>query len=75
MSYYEIVVKGHIDSRRACLFHGLDMALRPDGATVLSGNVQDQAALHAVLNRIRDMGLPLLMVQLKDGPNGKAGHI
>lgn len=60
--YYEIRVKGHLDSRWAPYFEGMDLSLLPNGETLLSGPLADQAALHCVLTRIRDLGLPLLLV-------------
>jgi len=60
---YEIRFRGHLDVRRAQMFEGLEMAQEPDGETVLTGPVIDQAALHGILNRIRDMGVPLLSVK------------
>jgi hypothetical protein len=56
---YQIRVEGHV---RESWFEGPVIALRPDGETVISGRM-DQAALHGVLSRIRDMGLVLLSVQ------------
>lgn len=60
--FYEIRFSGHLDSTRAQTFNGLEMIQDPTGETVLSGEIVDQAALHGVLNRIRDLGLPLLSV-------------
>ena len=60
---YEIRFSGHLDASRAQMFEGLEMVREPGGDTVLSGPLIDQAALHGVLNRIRDLGLPLLAVQ------------
>jgi hypothetical protein len=59
---YEIRFRGHLDSARAHTFNGLEMIQDPAGETVLTGEIIDQAALHGVLNRIRDLGLPLLSV-------------
>lgn len=56
---YQIWVEGHV---REVWFEGLVVALRPDGQTVLSGQM-DQAALHGVLSQIRDLGLVLLSIQ------------
>ena len=59
---YEIRLKGHLDARWANRFEGLSLSYGSDGTTVLSGPVVDQAALHGVLRKIRDLGLPLLSV-------------
>lgn len=60
---YEIRVKGHLDARHMRWFEGLEITLDPNGETVISGPIIDQAALHGLLNRIRDLGLPLLLVK------------
>ena len=60
---YEIRFKGHLDVRRGQMFEGLEMVQGPGGETVLTGPVIDQAALHGILNRIRDLGVPLLSVK------------
>jgi hypothetical protein len=60
---YEIRFKGHLSSSGAQTFEGLDMVQEPGGETVLTGPVIDQAALHGVLERIRDLGVPLLSVR------------
>lgn len=60
---YEIRFKGHLSSSRAQIFGGLEMVQEPGGDTVLTGPIVDQAALHGVLNRIRDLGVPLLAVK------------
>jgi hypothetical protein len=59
---YEIRLKGHLDARWANRFEGLSLCYGSDGTTVLSGPVVDQAALHGVLRKVRDLGLPLLSV-------------
>lgn len=68
---YEIRLGGHLDPRWAAWFDGMTLASADDGTTVLSGPVADQAALHGVLRRVRDLGLPLVSVtQLDaDGPD------
>jgi hypothetical protein len=63
---YEIRVKGHVDARRMRWFEGLDVTLDPNGETIISGPIIDQAALHGILNRIRDLGLSLLLVKRTD---------
>lgn len=64
MDYYEITVQGHLDVRRAECFEGLEMTLLPDGGTQIAGPLRDQAELHAMLGRIRDMGITLISVRL-----------
>ena len=59
---YEIRVKGHLDVRWADWFDGLTLTRESDGTTVLRGSVVDQAALHGVLGKVRDLGLPLIAV-------------
>jgi len=60
---YEIRVKGILDSKWADWFDGFTIAPQPDGDTVLTGPVADQAALHGLLSKVRDLGLPLLSVK------------
>ena len=60
---YEIRVKGILDSKWADWFDGFTIAPQPDGDTVLTGRVADQAALHGLLSKVRDLGLPLLSVK------------
>lgn len=59
---YAIRVAGHLDPRWATWFDGLTLTHRSDGTTVIDGPVVDQAALHGLLQKIRDLGLPLLSV-------------
>ena len=59
---YEIRLKGHLSSRWAARFDGMTLSHDGDGTTVLHGPVVDQAALHGLLARVRDLGLPLLSV-------------
>ena len=59
---YEIRLTGHLDARWATWFDGLSVTREGDGTTVISGPVADQAALHGLLQRVRDLGLPLLSV-------------
>ena len=60
---YEIRFQGHLSSYRAKMFDGLEMVREPGGETMLTGPVLDQAALHGILERIRDLGVPLLSVR------------
>ena len=59
---YEIRVKGHLDVRWAAWFDGLGLAHESDGTSIIHGFVADQAALHGLLQRVRDVGLPLVSV-------------
>lgn len=59
---YEIRVKDLLDARWAAWFEGLSVTHASDGTTILSGLVVDQAALHGLLRKVRDLGLPLVSV-------------
>ena len=60
--WYEIRVQGRLDARWAGWFDGLTLTHGSDGTTVIHGPVADQAALHGLLQKIRDLGLPLISV-------------
>lgn len=62
LKQYEIRIKGHLDTRWSHWFEGFAIALKDNGETLLSGPVVDQAALHGVLIKVRDLGLPLVSV-------------
>jgi hypothetical protein len=57
---YEIRVVGHLDTRWAEWFEGLSFTHQSDGTTILYGPVVDQAALHGLLRKVRDLGVPLI---------------
>jgi hypothetical protein len=59
---YEIRLKGHLASRWAAWFDGLSLTNESDGTTLIHGLVVDQAALHGLLQKVRDVGLPLVSV-------------
>ena len=59
---YEIRIKGHLADRWAAWFEGLTITLEENGDTLLTGPVVDQAALHGLLSKVRDLGTPLLSV-------------
>jgi hypothetical protein len=64
---YEIRIGGHLDTRWATRFDGMALTPDEDGTTVVRGVLADQAALHGVLQRLRDAGLPLIsIIQLDD---------
>ena len=59
---YEIRLQGHLNARWTDWFDGLTLTQESDGTTVLSGSLMDQAALHGLLGKVRDLGLPLIAV-------------
>ncbi len=59
---YEIRLKGHLQLRWAAWFDDMTLTHDDDGTTVIRGSVADQAALHGLLTKVRDIGLPLLSV-------------
>jgi hypothetical protein len=59
---YEIRIKGHLAARWAAWFDGMTLTTHGDGTTVLEGLVTDQAALHGLLHKVSDLGLPLISV-------------
>ncbi|HET9416627.1 MAG TPA: hypothetical protein VFP30_03720 [Candidatus Limnocylindria bacterium] len=59
---YELRVKGHLDARWADWFDGLALTHEADGSTAIRGTVIDQAALHGLLEKLRDLGLALISV-------------
>jgi hypothetical protein len=61
-SWYEIRLQGRLDPRWSVWFDGLTLNAGADGTTTLRGAVVDQAALHGLLQRLRDLGLPLISV-------------
>ena len=63
---YQIRVKGHLNELWAEWFEGLSITLEDDGCTLLSGTIVDDAALHGLLRKIRDLHLPLLSVTRGD---------
>jgi len=59
---YQIRIKGHLSRQWTEWFEGLTIALEEDGNTLLTGTVIDQAALHGLIKKVRDLGIPLLSV-------------
>ena len=59
---YEIRLAGHLPPQWSAWFEGLAVTLDPDGTTLLSGSLADQAALYGLLKKVRDTGLTLIAV-------------
>lgn len=68
ISFYEIRLKGHLDARWGDRFEGMTITLEENGDTLLSGPVADQSALHGLLKKVRDLGMPLAsVIQIQNG--------
>jgi hypothetical protein len=66
---YQIRIKGHLGLQWTDWFGGLTITLEEDGNTLLTGTVIDQAALHGLLKKVRDLGIPLLSINsVRPGP-------
>jgi hypothetical protein len=72
---YEIRIKGHLDAKWADRFEGLTITLENNGDTLLTGPVIDQAALHGLLKRVRDLGMPLVSVCPVEPDQAKASDV
>ena len=73
-AHYELRIQGHLDTRWAAWFDGLSLTHESDGTTVIRGPVVDQAALHGLLTKVRDLGLPLIAVTQLDASSNKETH-
>jgi len=71
--YYQIKVKGHLDPRWSVWFAGLALVHLPGDETLLSGTLPDQAALHGLLERIRDLNISLISVTCGGAPARPTG--
>lgn len=60
---YQIQVEGHLNLTWSAWFEELTLTHEVDGSTIVTGNIVDQATLHGVLNKVRDLGLTLISVQ------------
>ncbi len=69
----EVRIEGHLDERWSNWFSGLSIVREDDGTTILRGVVTDQAALHGLLAKVRDLGVPLLSVTTTRKPDHAIG--
>jgi len=72
---YEIRLKGHLAERWAYWFEGLTITLEDNGDTLLTGPVIDQAALHGLIKKVRDLGLPLISVNSVESEQADASAV
>ena len=71
---YQIRIKGHLGCEWTDWFDGLSITLEEDGDTLLTGVVIDQAALHGLLKKVRDLGMPLISISpVETGPSTMLG--
>jgi hypothetical protein len=70
--YYEVKIKGHLDQRWSEWFASLKMTHLEGDVTLLSGPLPDQAALHGLLERVRDLNLTLISVSCGDPSTQKS---
>jgi len=71
---YQIRIKGHLGCQWTDWFGGLTITLEDNGETLLTGPVVDQAALHGLLRKVRDVGMPLLSVRCIEPGQTTAGN-
>jgi hypothetical protein len=69
--FCEIIIKGHLDIDWSEWFEGLTITHNDKGETMLTGQIRDQTALYGIITKVRDMGLPLIMVKYKAGESRK----
>jgi hypothetical protein len=67
---YQIILQGHLSSQWSDWFDGFTITLDERGQTILTGPVIDQAALHGLLKKVRDLGLPLISINRVDPDRG-----
>ena len=72
---YQIRLKGHLGRQRMDWFEGLIITLEDNGDTLMTGTMIDQAALHGILKKVRDLGMPLLsLISVDPSPNDTSDH-
>ncbi|MFL6160624.1 MAG: hypothetical protein ACJ74U_00215 [Jatrophihabitantaceae bacterium] len=69
---YEIRVRGHLASRWEAWFDGMTLIRHDDGTTVIHGTVTDQSALHGLLRKLNDIGVPLVSLTTASAPDSGA---
>ncbi len=74
-TWYRIRIQGRLDARWESWFDGMQLSCDGDGTTLVQGQVPDQAALHGLLARVRDMGLPLVSVVRGSAPRLRGGGV
>ena len=67
-AHYELRIEGHLDERWSAWFGGLTLIREDDGTTTLRGAVTDQAELHGLIAKVRDLGATLISVNTIDAP-------
>ncbi len=72
---YQIRIKGHLGHEWTDWFEGLTITLEDNGETLLTGPVVDQAALHGLLRKVRDLGMPLLSVICVEPGQAEAANV
>lgn len=69
---YQIRIKGHLDRKWKDWFEGMSITLEDGGETLITGSVVDQAELHGLVKKVRDLGLPLISVNRLDPGQAKS---
>lgn len=68
-AHYELRIAGHLDEHWSAWFGGMTLVCEDDGTTILRGAVTDQAELHGLLAKLRDLGTTLISVRTIDAPD------